>query len=46
LGAFPYITASAGALAAGASANVPIQFMNPSNGFITYTPVIYSGGLP
>jgi len=40
----PYITVSAETLAAGASASVSIQFMNPSNGFINFTPVTYSGG--
>jgi len=41
----PYITVltTTGALAAGGSVSVPIQFTNPSNGFITYTPVTYSG---
>jgi hypothetical protein len=41
----PFITVSAGALAPGAAASVTIQFSNPSNGFISYTPVTYSGGL-
>jgi hypothetical protein len=41
----PYITVSAGSLAPGASASVSIQFTNPSNGFIGFTPVTYSGGL-
>jgi len=40
----PYITVSAGPLAPGASVSVSIQFSNPSNGFISYTPVSYSGG--
>lgn len=39
----PYITVSAGVLAAAASVEVSIQFTNPSNGFITFTPVIDSG---
>lgn len=43
---YPYITVSAGTLAPGASASVSIQFTNPSNGLINYTPVTYSGGLP
>ena len=43
---YPYITVSAGTLAPGASASVSIQFLNPSNGLINYTPVTYSGGLP
>jgi hypothetical protein len=38
----PYIRVSVAALAPGASASVSIQFQNPSNGFITYTPVTYS----
>jgi hypothetical protein len=41
----PYVTVSTGALAAGASVTITIQFTNPSNGFITYTPVVYSGGI-
>jgi hypothetical protein len=44
--ASPYITVNVGNLAAGASVSVVIQFTNPSNGFINYTPVTYSGGLP
>jgi len=44
-GGWPYITVSAAALAPGASASTPIVFSNPSNGFISYTPVAYSGGL-
>jgi len=40
----PYITISAEALAPGASAKVSIEFTNPSNGFINFTPVTYSGG--
>jgi hypothetical protein len=39
----PYVIASAGTLAAGASVSVMIQFTNPSNGFIDFTPVTYSG---
>jgi hypothetical protein len=39
----PYIMVSAGALAPGAAASVMIQFSNPSSGFISYTPVTYSG---
>jgi uncharacterized protein len=39
----PYVTISAGPLAPGASVNVSIQFTNPTNGFISYTPVTYSG---
>lgn len=41
----PYITVSPTNLAAGASANVVIQVTNPSNGFINYSPVTYSGAL-
>ncbi len=44
-GGNPYITVTAGPMAAGASAGVVIQFKNPSSGYITYTPVTYSGGL-
>jgi outer membrane protein assembly factor BamB len=39
----PYITVSPGALAAGASVSVSIQFKNPSNGYINYIPVTDSG---
>ena len=39
----PYIAVSAGALGAGGSVSVVIQFNNPSNGFITFTPVVYTG---
>jgi hypothetical protein len=39
----PYVTVSTGNLAPGASVNVMIQFNNPSNGFINFTPVTYSG---
>ena len=39
----PYITVSPGTLAPGAAVSVSIQFQNPSNGFITYTPVTDSG---
>jgi sulfur-oxidizing protein SoxB len=42
----PYITVSVGNLPPGAAVTVSIQFTNPSNGFINYTPVTYSGGLP
>jgi hypothetical protein len=43
---YPFITVSPGTLAPGASASVSILFSNPSNGYINYTPVTYSGGLP
>ncbi len=39
----PYITITAGTLAAGGSASIAIQFTNPANSFIQFTPVIYSG---
>ena len=39
----PDIMATTGSLAAGGSVKVIIQFTNPSNGFINYTPVTYSG---
>jgi hypothetical protein len=42
-GVTPYIIVSAATLAAGASASVAIQFKNPSNGSITFTPVTCSG---
>jgi hypothetical protein len=44
-GGSPYVTISAGALAPGGSASLMLQFSNPSNGLIAYTPVTYSGGL-
>jgi hypothetical protein len=39
----PYITVSADALAAGASVRVTIAFLNPTNGYILYIPITYSG---
>ena len=39
----PYITVTESGLAAGAMATAPIKFTNPSNGFITFTPVILGG---
>ena len=42
-GSDPYITIPGGALAPGVSTSVSIQFTNPSNGFINFTPVTYSG---
>jgi hypothetical protein len=42
----PYITVlNTGTLAPGGSVSVSIQFTNPTNGFITYTPVTFEGGL-
>ncbi len=38
-----YITAAAANLAPGASVNVAIQFLNPSNGLIGFTPITQSG---
>jgi len=38
----PYVLVSTGTLDPGASASVPIEFQNSTNGFITYTPVTYS----
>lgn len=35
----------AGALGAGQSATLPVQFKNPSNAAINFTPVVYSGSL-
>jgi hypothetical protein len=43
VGINPYILVSAGTLAPGASVSVAIQFKNPSDGSITFTPVAYSG---
>jgi uncharacterized protein len=40
----PAITLSTGSLAPGASMSMPIQFTNPSNNFINFTPVTYAGG--
>jgi hypothetical protein len=42
-GADPYIVVTAGSLTGGASASVSIQFSNPTNGYINYTAVTYSG---
>lgn len=42
-GVSPFITVAAGPLAPGASASVSIQFTNPSNGLINFTPLTYSG---
>ena len=39
----PYDTLSTGALGAGASASVLLQFSNPSNGSITFTTATFSG---
>ena len=39
----PYITVTPGALGSGKSVSVQIQFSNPSNGFIGFTPVAASG---
>jgi VCBS repeat-containing protein len=41
----PYITVTLENLAPGAYASLYIQFTNPSGGYITFTPVTYSGGL-
>ena len=43
----PYLTAipASQTLIGGAAVNVSIQFRNPSNGFINFTPVTYSGPL-
>ena len=37
----PYITASTSGLAAGASITVPVQFSDPTNAIINFTPVTY-----
>jgi hypothetical protein len=39
----PYITVSAATLEPGASASVNVQFNDPSNVVITFTPTVYSG---
>ena len=39
----PYITVSAGTIAPGASVNVTLTFANPTNGFINFTPIAFSG---
>jgi hypothetical protein len=41
----PFIIVSRGELAPDGSASVPIQFTNATNGFITFTPVTYSGAI-
>jgi hypothetical protein len=38
-----YITVSPGSIAPGGSASVYIQFMNPNNALISFTPVTDSG---
>lgn len=40
----PYITVSSGALGAGATVNVTVQFTNRTNGFINFNTSAYSGG--
>ena len=42
----PYVTVTSGGLGSGASASVVLQFSDPSNGAISYTPVVTSGGTP
>jgi len=45
-GGWPYITVpGAASLASGQSATVSVQFRNPSNALIHFTPTIYSGSL-
>jgi uncharacterized repeat protein (TIGR01451 family) len=39
----PYVAVSAAGLSAGTSVDAPIQFLNPSSGYITYTPQTVSG---
>lgn len=39
----PYITASTGTIAPGATVTTPVTFANPNKVGITYTPTIYSG---
>jgi uncharacterized repeat protein (TIGR01451 family) len=43
LDGIPFITVPEETLAPGASVQVPIQFLNPNNVFVTFTPVTYSG---
>jgi hypothetical protein len=40
---FPYITIPMTSLAAGQSVTVPVQFNNPSNALINFTPEFYAG---
>ena len=43
-GGIPFVTVPGiGSLAAGASAKVEVQFTNPANVLITFTPIVYSG---
>ena len=42
----PYITISNGSFAASASVNLTIEFSNPSNGMINFTPEVDSGAYP
>jgi hypothetical protein len=41
----PYVLLSVTDLAPGASVSVQVQFTNSTNGFITYSPVTFSGGI-
>jgi hypothetical protein len=41
----PYLTIPGSALAPGQSITVPVQFKNPSNATINFTPAIYSGSI-
>jgi probable HAF family extracellular repeat protein len=41
----PYLTVSAMSLSPGMSASVSVQFNNPSNAKINFTPIVYSGSL-
>jgi hypothetical protein len=41
----PYVTLQSGSLNPGSSATVTLQFTDPSNGSITFTPKVYSGSL-
>jgi hypothetical protein len=42
----PYITVTLDNLAQGASASVVIQVYDPARTDVTYTAIIYAGGLP
>jgi hypothetical protein len=44
LNGVPYLSVPVTSLAPGQSGSVSVQFQNPSDGAMSYTPVIYSGG--
>jgi hypothetical protein len=45
LSGVPFVTVPVASLAPGQSATVAVQFKNPSNAVIGFTPIIYSGSL-